>query len=111
MSKHPRLLALRALLVIGAGVAACSLGAAPPAAAQVACPYGYYYAYGYGCVPAAPGYGDVYGAPGYYGYVAPPYDSFGLTFGFGGRRGFRGGGPRGGGGFHGGGGGHGGGRR
>jgi hypothetical protein len=65
MSKRARLPALRALLVIGAGVAASILGAAPPAAAQVACPYGYYYAYGYGCVPAAPGYGDLYGAPGY----------------------------------------------
>jgi hypothetical protein len=89
---------LRALALGGAAGLALMAGmGASPAAAQVACPYGYYWAFGYGCVPS--GYYDMYG-PGY-NYPAPVYDTFGLAFGFGGRGGYRGGGGgRGGGGRH-----------
>ncbi len=87
------------------------LGIAPASAQAVVCPPGYYYTYGYGCVPASSGYDTIYGAPGY-AYPPPVYDSFGMAFGFGGGgrggRG-RGGEGRGGGGGHGGGGGRGGG--
>jgi hypothetical protein len=107
MTRH-KLLVAKALLVAGSVVGLTAIFASQPASAQVGCPPGYYYSYGYGCVPAAPGYDDVYGPS--YGYAPPVYDSFGLAFGFGGsggRGGGRGGGGHGGGGH--GGGGHGGG--
>jgi hypothetical protein len=84
------------LLILG-GAIALSVMATMPASAQVQCPPGYNYQYGYGCIPASSAYGDMYGDD--YGYDAPVYDGFGLAFGFGG--GGRGGGA---GGFHGGGG-------
>jgi hypothetical protein len=84
------------LLILG-GVIALSAMATMPASAQVQCPPGYNYQYGYGCIPASSAYGDMYGDD--YGYDAPVYDGFGLAFGFGG-----GGRGRGAGGFHGGGG-------
>ncbi len=96
---------------------AWAAGFAFPVSAQVNCPVGYTYAYGYGCRPVGGGYGAFYGGAPYGGF-APAYDSFGLAYGQGYGGGFRGGGFRGGedgfhgGGFHGGGGfggGHGGG--
>ena len=87
------------------GTIALSAFAALPALAQVQCPPGYYYRYGYGCIPASGAYYDMYGND--YNYDSPVYDGFGLAFGFGGGgRGYHGGGGRsgGGGGFHGGGG-------
>jgi hypothetical protein len=108
MTRH-EVLVTKVLLVAGSVVALTAIFASQSASAQVGCPPGYYYSYGYGCVPAAPGYADVYGPD--YGYAPPVYDSFGLAFGFGGGGG-RGGGGRGGGGRGGGGhsgGGHGGG--
>ncbi len=107
-------LSLKTLSIFGSVLSLGLLSTAMPAAAQYAqCPYGYYYSYGYGCIPDAPAYGVEYGDP-YYDEndIGPPgYDSFGLAFGFGGSRGYgRGGGHRGGGGHGGGfGGGHGGG--
>ncbi|MEI9991164.1 MAG: hypothetical protein WDM86_14100 [Rhizomicrobium sp.] len=108
-------LSLKRLSLAGAILATATSFAAAPAAAQyVQCPPGYYYSYGYGCLPDTPAYGDMYGDPDY--DVGPPvYDTFGFGFGgdFGGGRyhggGHRGGGNRGGGGGHGFGGGHGGG--
>jgi hypothetical protein len=98
------------LWAAGAVLAAAALFTAAPAAAQyVRCPYGYYYAPAYGCIPNAPAYDEMYGGDPDYDVGPPAYDSFGLAFGFGGGRG-RGGGGRGGGGNHfGGGGSHGGG--
>ncbi len=84
-------------LIFGGAIGLAALTAAP-ASAQPACPAGYYYQYGYGCVPAGEAYGDMYGDD--YRYDAPVYDGFGLAFGFGGGHGGRGRG----GGFHGGGG-------
>jgi len=84
-------------LILG-GAIALSAMAAIPASAQVQCPPGYNYQYGYGCIPASSAYGDMYGDD--YGYDAPVYDGFGMAFGFGGG----GGRGRGAGGFHGGGG-------
>jgi hypothetical protein len=99
--------------IIGGVIALWAL-ATMPAAAQVQCPPGYYYSYGYGCVPASDAYNDMYGDD--YNDGPPVYDTYGLAFGFGGGRNFHGGGGGrgfsrgggGGGGFHGGGG-HGGG--
>jgi len=111
------------LAIIGGGIL-LSLTVALPAAAYVNCPVGFYYSYGYGCVPVSDGYNGMYGDD--YGYAPPVYDSFGLAFGFNGGRGFNDGGGRGvgggaargggghaggGGGGHAGGGGHGGGGR
>ncbi len=111
---RPRSVTIKLTLLIGAGLTAATLFTAPIASAQaVACPYGYYYSYGSGCVPASPGYDTYYGDYGY-DYGAPVYDSFGLAFGFGGRGGrggYHGGGGGRGGGFSHGGGGHGGGHR
>lgn len=99
MTRH-KSFAAKVLLVAGSAIVLPAIFASQPASAQVGCPLGYYYSYGYGCVPAAPGYADVYGPD--YGYAPPVYDFFGLAFGFGG------GGDRGGGGHAGGrgGGGH-----
>jgi len=108
------------LAMIGGGIL-LSLSVALPASAYVNCPVGFYYSYGYGCVPVSYGYNGMYGDG--YGYAPPVYDTFGLAFGFSGGRGFNGGGGRrggggvahgggshaGGGGGHAGGGGHGGG--
>ena len=111
------------LAIIGGGIL-LSLSVALPAAAYANCPVGFYYSYGYGCVPVSDGYNGMYGDD--YGYAPPVYDSFGLAFGFNGGRGFNDGGGRGvgggaargggghaggGGGGHAGGGGHGGGGR
>src|ERR1700679_3311072 len=90
--------------IIGGAIALSAL-VTMPASAQVQCPPGYYYQYGYGCIPASSAYSDMYGDD--YGYDSPVYDGYGLAFGFGGGGG-RGGGNRGGG-FHGGGDHHGGG--
>ena len=83
-------------LILGSAVAFSAM-ATMPASAQVQCPPGFYYQYGYGCVPASSAYSDMYGDD--YGYDSPVYDGYGLAFGFGG-----GGRGRGAGGFHGGGG-------
>jgi hypothetical protein len=83
-------------LILGGAIAVCAI-ATTPASAQVQCPPGYNYQYGYGCVPASSAYSDMYGDD--YGYDSPVYDGYGLAFGFGG-----GGRGRGAGGFHGGGG-------
>jgi len=92
------------LAIIGGGIL-LSLTVALPAAAYVNCPVGFYYSYGYGCVPVSDGYNGMYGDD--YGYAPPVYDSFGLAFGFNGGRGFNDGGGRGvGGGAARGGGGH-----
>ena len=92
------------LAIIGGGIL-LSLTVALPAAAYVNCPVGFYYSYGYGCVPVSDGYNGMYGDD--YGYAPPVYDSFGLAFGFSGGRGFNDGGGRGvGGGAARGGGGH-----
>ena len=93
-----RISRLPVLVLAGAvGLAlAAGLFAQPAQAQAVACPYGYYWAFGYGCVPS--GYYGFYG-PGY-SYPAPVYDTFGLAFGFGGRGGYRGGGRGGGRGGH-----------
>ncbi len=57
------------------------MAATTPAKAQViACPAGYAYSYGYGCVPASPAYGAIYPAPAV-AYAPPVYDTFGLVFG------------------------------
>jgi hypothetical protein len=86
------------LLMAGSGLAVAIATSAVPASAQgVRCPEGYYYSYGYGCVPDSPAYDDMYGD---YGYGPPGYDTFGLVYGYGGSR--RGGGGHGGG-SHGGG--------
>jgi len=90
------------LAIIGGGIL-LSLTVALPAAAYVNCPVGFYYSYGYGCVPVSDGYNGMYGDD--YGYAPPVYDSFGLAFGFSGGRGVGGGAARGGGGHAGGGGG------
>jgi hypothetical protein len=92
--------------IIGGAIALSAL-ATMPAAAQVQCPPGYYYSYGYGCVPASDAYNDMYGDS--YNDGPPVYDTYGLAFGFGGGRSFHGGGggrggSQSGGGFHGGGG-------
>jgi hypothetical protein len=92
-------------LMAGAAFALAIAGSTAPASAQVRCPDGYYYSYGYGCVPDSAGYDDMYGN---YGYGTPGYDTFGLAYGYsGGSR--RGGGGHGGGSHSGGahGGGHG----
>jgi hypothetical protein len=103
------------LIIVGGGIM-LSLSAALPAAAFVNCPPGFYYSYGYGCVPVADAYNDMYGDD-YDDYGPPVYDTYGLAFGFSGGRGFHGGGGGrgiggrsgggarvgGGGGFHGGG--------
>lgn len=89
------------LLLLGGGIA-LSLVTALPAAAQVICPPGYYYSYGYGCVPASDAYDDMYGDG--YAYGPPVYDSYGMAFGFGGGSRGRIAGGRGGGGHVGGGG-------
>jgi len=86
---------MKPLILCGAIV--LSAMATMPASAQVQCPPGYYYHYGYGCIPASSAYSDMYGDD--YGYDSPVYDGYGLAFGFGG-----GGRGRGAGGFHGGGG-------
>ena len=92
------------LAIIGGGIV-LSLSVALPAAAYVNCPVGFYYSYGYGCVPVSDGYNGMYGDD--YGYAPPVYDTFGMAFGFNGGRGFNGGGGRGvGGGAARGGGGH-----
>jgi hypothetical protein len=110
------------LAIIGGGIV-LSLSVAFPAAAFVNCPVGFYYSYGYGCVPVSDAYNDMYGDD--YGYGPPVYDTYGMAFGFSGGRGFNGGGhgagggavhggagrAGGGGGGHAGGGGHGGGGR
>jgi hypothetical protein len=90
-------------LMAGTGLVLAITGAVAPASAQVRCPDGYYYSYGYGCVPDSAGYDDVYGN---YGYGSPGYDTFSLVYGYGGgsRRGGHGGGSSHGGGAHGGGG-------
>ncbi len=64
----------------GRGLMLAILCVALPASAQVACPPGYGYSYGYGCVPVAPAYAAVYGPQ----VVGPPpvYDTFGIAFGF-----------------------------
>ena len=80
------------LAIIGGGIL-LSLTVALPAAAYVNCPVGFYYSYGYGCVPVSDGYNGMYGDD--YGYAPPVYDSFGLAFGFNGGRGFNDGGGRG----------------
>jgi hypothetical protein len=41
------------LLVIGSGIALVTISASQSVSAQVPCPPGYYFSYGYGCVPAA----------------------------------------------------------
>ena len=90
---------------------ACSAALAFPASAQVNCPVGYTYAYGYGCRPIGGGYAAIYGGSPYGGF-APGYDAYGLAYGGGYGGGFRGGGHGGFGGVHGAGGfggGHGGG--
>lgn len=85
-------------LLLGGGVA--GIAASTSAQAQyVACPPGYYFYQGYGCVP--PGY--FYGPPYY------PYPDLGFEFFYGPGWGGRWGGGRGGGGHPGGGGVHGGG--
>jgi hypothetical protein len=84
-------------LIFGCAIAV-SAAAAMPASAQVICPAGFNYQYGYGCVPDSNAYNDIYGDD--YGYDAPVYDGYGMAFGFGSGHG---GGNRGGG-FHGGGG-------
>jgi hypothetical protein len=96
------------ILIFGGAIALSALGTMP-ASAQVQCPPGYYYQYGYGCIPASSAYSDMYGDD--YGYDSPVYDGYGLAFGFGGGRGrgaggFHGGGGHAGGGHIGGGGGH-----
>jgi len=90
------------MAMIGGGIL-LSLTVALPASAYVNCPVGFYYSYGYGCIPVADGYNGMYGDD--YGYAPPVYDTFGLAFGFNGGRDFDGGGGRrgGGGAAHGGG--------
>jgi hypothetical protein len=89
-------------LIFGGAVALSAL-LVMPASAQVGCPPGFYYQYGYGCVPDSNAYSDMYGDD--YGYDSPIYDGYGLAFGFGGGSG-RGGAFHGGGGHVGGGGSH-----
>jgi hypothetical protein len=97
-------------LFVGAALT-LMLASALPAAAQVVCPPGFYYSYGYGCIPASDGYDAMYGSD--YNYGPSVYDPDGIAFGFGGsfREGGRSVGGHGGngrfrGGAHGGGGGH-----
>ena len=80
------------LLAVGSGIALVVISMMP-AVSQDACPLGYYYSYGYGCIPASSGYNSMYGDPDY-DYGPPVYDSFGLAFGYGDGRGGRGGGAR-----------------
>ena len=77
------------MAMIGGGIL-LSLTVALPASAYVNCPVGFYYSYGYGCIPVSDGYNGMYGDD--YGYAPPVYDTFGLAFGFNGGRGFNGGG-------------------
>ncbi len=76
---------LKTKILASAGALAIILAYATPASAQVvACPAGYGYSPGYGCVPAGPGYAAVYGPPAPV-YAAPPvYDPLTIAFGFGG---------------------------
>ena len=80
--KFFKLLRPRLPMIAGSVAMLSAVPAVTPAEAQVvACPPGYGYSYGYGCVPAAPAYSAIYGAPVV--AVAPVYDTFGLAYGHG----------------------------